>query len=54
MGRHLTLEHAAHSHLLGAIELGVDERGDVRCEHTVRFLGLPVLTLHYRIGERAG
>ncbi len=28
----------------------VDEDETVRCEHDVRFLGLRVLTLHYRIG----
>jgi hypothetical protein len=30
-------------------QLYVDPEGLVRCEHDVRFLGLPVLTLHYRI-----
>ncbi|MES1187081.1 MAG: hypothetical protein ABUL60_24915, partial [Myxococcales bacterium] len=30
----------------------VDEVGTLRCDHAVRFLGLPVLQLHYRI-ERA-
>jgi hypothetical protein len=29
--------------------LTVDASGDVRCEHAVRFLGLRVLTLHYRV-----
>src|SRR5215471_1839780 len=29
--------------------LYVDAEEQVRCEHDVRFLGLPVLTLHYRI-----
>jgi hypothetical protein len=29
--------------------LYVDDEETVRCEHDVRFLGLPVLTLHYRI-----
>src|SRR5206468_2418224 len=29
--------------------LYVDDEEHVRCEHDVRFLGLPVLTLHYRI-----
>jgi hypothetical protein len=29
--------------------LYVDAEGTVRCDHDVRFLGLPVLTLHYRI-----
>jgi hypothetical protein len=29
--------------------LYVDEEDAVRCEHHVRFLGMPVLTLHYRI-----
>ena len=27
----------------------VDESGTLRCDHRVRFLGLPVLRLHYRI-----
>jgi hypothetical protein len=27
----------------------VDREGTLRCDHTVRFLGLPVLTLHYRM-----
>jgi hypothetical protein len=30
----------------------VDERDVLRCDHTVRFLGLPVLTLHYKIFRR--
>jgi hypothetical protein len=29
--------------------LRVDAEGAVRCDHDVRFFGLPVLTLHYRI-----
>jgi hypothetical protein len=33
--------------------LYVDDEEVVRCEHGVRFLGMPVLTLHYRIGPRA-
>jgi hypothetical protein len=33
----------------------VDERGTLRCDHTVSFLGLRILHLHYRIEEtRAG
>ena len=31
--------------------LYVDQEGSVRCDHEVRFLGMPVLTLHYRIGS---
>ncbi|HTJ85073.1 MAG TPA: hypothetical protein VL400_25330 [Polyangiaceae bacterium] len=27
----------------------VDEGGTLRCDHRVRFLGMPVLDLHYRI-----
>jgi hypothetical protein len=27
----------------------VDREGTLRCDHTVRFLGMPVLTLHYKI-----
>jgi hypothetical protein len=33
--------------------LYLDEGETVRCEHEVRFLGLRVLTLHYRIGSAA-
>jgi hypothetical protein len=32
--------------------LYVDEEDEVRCEHDVRFLGMRVLTLHYRIATR--
>jgi hypothetical protein len=31
----------------------VDDRGVLRCDHRVRFLGLPVLSLHYKIVRRA-
>lgn len=31
----------------------VDETGTLRCDHNVRFLGLPVLSLHYKIFKRA-
>jgi hypothetical protein len=31
----------------------VDEQGVLRCDHTVRFLGLPVLRLHYKIFRTA-
>jgi hypothetical protein len=34
--------------------LYVDDEGTVRCEHDVRFLGMRVLTLHYRITSRSG
>jgi hypothetical protein len=27
----------------------VDNAGTLRCDHNVRFLGLPVLTLHYKM-----
>ena len=30
----------------------VDDHGTLRCDHHVRFLGLPVLTLHYKIFRR--
>jgi hypothetical protein len=30
----------------------VDDHGVLRCDHTVRFLGLPVLRLHYKIFRR--
>jgi hypothetical protein len=29
-----------------------DERGVLRCDHSVRFLGMPVLNLHYKIWKR--
>ena len=32
--------------------LWVDDDGDARCEHDVRFLGIRVLTLHYRVTVR--
>jgi hypothetical protein len=32
--------------------LFVDPQGVLRCDHTVRFLGLPVLRLHYKITRR--
>lgn len=31
----------------------VDEHGTLRCDHTVRFLGLPVLRLHYKMIRKA-
>jgi hypothetical protein len=31
----------------------VDEHGVLRCDHSVRFLGLPVLKLHYRMQRQA-
>lgn len=31
----------------------VDDTGTLRCDHTVRFLGMPVLSLHYKIFKRA-
>jgi hypothetical protein len=34
--------------------LYLDAEETVRCEHQVRFLGMPVLTLHYRIGMAQG
>jgi hypothetical protein len=30
----------------------VDEEDALRCEHDIRFLGMRVLTLHYRIAAR--
>ena len=30
----------------------VDDTGTLRCDHAVRFLGMPVLSLHYRIERR--
>ena len=27
----------------------VDDEGTLRCDHRVRFLGMPVLTLHYKM-----
>lgn len=40
--------------LTESFRLHVDEDGDVRCEHLVRFLGLRVLMLHYRIQVARG
>jgi hypothetical protein len=31
----------------------VDRHGVLRCDHAVRFFGLPVLKLHYKIFHRA-
>jgi hypothetical protein len=31
----------------------VDDAGVLRCDHAVRFLGMPVLKLHYKITKRA-
>lgn len=31
----------------------VDERGVLRCDHAIRFLGLPVLRLHYKMTKAA-
>jgi hypothetical protein len=31
----------------------VDDRGVLRCDHSVRFLGLPVLRLHYKMFRKA-
>ncbi len=31
------------------MHLYIDDGGHVRCDHTIRFLGLNVLTLHYRM-----
>lgn len=30
----------------------VDDTGERRCDHRIRFLGLPVLHLHYRMEQR--
>ena len=32
----------------------VDDKGVLRCDHAVRFLGMPVLALHYKIWRREG
>lgn len=37
--------------LVEHFQVYVDESGVLRCDHRVRFLGLPVLALHYRITE---
>lgn len=39
------------SSLQETFRLYVDADSHVRCDHDVRFLGLPVLTLHYRIAQ---
>ena len=31
----------------------VDAKGALRCDHSVKFLGLPVLRLHYKMARRA-
>jgi len=30
----------------------VDEEGVLRCDHSIRFLGMPILRLHYRIERK--
>lgn len=37
------------SHLHDTLHLYVDEEGCVRCDHGIRFLGMRVITLHYRM-----
>ena len=37
------------SHLHETFHLYVDQEGCVRCDHEVRFLGVDVITLHYRM-----
>jgi hypothetical protein len=32
--------------------LYVDDAGVLRCDHTIRFLGMPVLALHYKMSRR--
>jgi len=39
--------------LVERFRLYVDDFGALRCDHTVRFLGLPVLSLHYKISPPA-
>jgi len=51
MGARLWVWHIRSLH--ETFRLFVDDEGEVRCEHDVRFLGLRVLTLHYRIAPRA-
>lgn len=50
-GRGLRIWRVATLH--ETFELWVDEEKHVRCEHAVRFLGLRVLTLHYRMRPAA-
>ncbi len=33
-------------------EVYCDENGELRCDHRVRFMGLPMLSLHYRMTKR--
>lgn len=42
------------SSLHETFHLYLDEDERVRCEHEIRFLGMRVLTLHYRIDEKRG
>ncbi len=37
------------AHLHDTLHLYVDREGCVRCDHKIRFLGLRVITLHYRM-----
>lgn len=34
-------------------EVYADDQGELRCDHRVRFMGFPVLTLHYRMSPLA-
>ena len=37
------------AHLHDTMHLYVDQEGCVRCDHRIRFLGVAVMTLHYRM-----
>lgn len=37
--------------LVERIRVYTDSQGDLRCDHSVRFWGLPALTLHYRMTD---
>lgn len=39
------------AHLHETFHLYVDQEGDVRCDHGIRFLRMGVLTLHYRMAS---
>jgi hypothetical protein len=40
------------AHLHDTLHLYIDQEGCVRCDHEIRFLGVRVITLHYRIAAR--
>lgn len=41
------------AHLRDTLHLYVDQEGCIRCDHGIRFLGVGVITLHYRMAPRS-